>query len=105
MRMIASVVAAALALGLSAGASLADDEDVNNAPAMVTIDEPATTLFDLGIDVVPVAKTPAAVRAYLGSLLPLTRDVLLSTCAHYRANPGAVEERDTLEFCALAVAG
>ena len=106
MRLITSLAAAAaVAFSLSAG-SVAFAADDTDADAFVsTIIEPADTVFDLGIDVVPVTKTPAAVRAYLASLAPLTRNVILSSCEHYMVTPNSTVERETLEFCSIAVGG
>jgi hypothetical protein len=104
MRMIASVAAAAVALGLSAGMAFAvDDEETENR--FDAIEQPADTLFDLGIDVAPIANSPAAVRAYLASLPALTRGVILSTCEHYMTTPSSTRERDTIAFCSIAVGG
>jgi hypothetical protein len=105
MRMLVSLAAAAaLAVGLGiGGAYAADDEDVEN-PFIPTIEAPDTT-FDLGIDVGELPKTPAAVRAYLAGLAPLTRDILISTCEHYMVTPNSVQESETLAFCSVAVGG
>jgi hypothetical protein len=57
------------------------------------------TIFDLGIDVSGVPKTPAGARAFLLGLAPGTQSILLTTCAHYVQDPTSVESRDTLAFC------
>jgi hypothetical protein len=105
MRLITSLAAAAaVAFSLSAApVAFAVDDNVDNWTP--TIEAPADTVFDLGIDVAPVAKNPVAVRAYLAGLAPLTRDVLLSTCEHYMDTPNSTVERETLDFCSIAVGG
>jgi hypothetical protein len=108
MRTLASLAAAAaIAVGLAAGAgpAFADDEDDDDDRSTVTIERPTNTRFDLGIDVSPIPATLGAVRAYLGSLAPVTRDVILSTCEHYMETPQSVRSRATLNFCSIAVGG
>jgi hypothetical protein len=100
---LAAVAAVAFSMSVAPVAFAADPEEVDNWTP--TIEEPADTVFDLGIDVAPLTKSPAAVRAYLSSLTPVTRNVLLSTCQHYMLTPNSTVERETLEFCSIAVGG
>ena len=105
MRLLTSLAAAAaVAFSLSAGsvAFAVDDADIE---VVAPIEAPADTIFDLGIDVAPVAKNPLAVRAYLAALPSLTRNVLISTCEHYMATPNSTTESETLAFCSIAVGG
>jgi len=104
MRLLTSLAAAAaVALSLNASVAFADDENDENF--VEPIAPQADTIFDLGVDVAPVAKNPFAVRAYLSALSPLTRDVILTTCEHYMLTPNSVQQSQTLEFCSIAVGG
>jgi hypothetical protein len=108
MRTLFTLAAAALALSVTAGAAFADPNDDrgdnNGFPTVTTQTAPDTT-FDLGIDVSDVANTPSSVRAFLGSLEPVTRGVIETTCNHYMENPQAVRTQDTLAFCSVVAGG
>jgi hypothetical protein len=95
-----TAAAAALALSLSAGATLADDAD-NDTPVLAQ----PSTVFDLGVDVSNVGGTPAAVQRFLSSLEPETQRVIMSTCDHYMEAPVTATEQNTLTFCSLATGG
>ena len=63
-----------------------------------------STAFDLGVDVTGVTLTKAGVAQFLGSLAPDERQVIVATCRHYVANPGAVQSATTVTFCKLVPA-
>ncbi len=105
MRILTSLAAAAaIALSLNASVAFAADEEFGEN-WVKPIDPPVDTIFDLGIDVAPIASSPAAVRAYLASLPAVTRNVLLATCEHYMDTPNSTHESETLQFCSIAVGG
>jgi hypothetical protein len=104
MLKLISAAALALAIALPATVSLADDFDQDNNS--VTVDsQPAGTVFDLGIDVSGIGRSPAAVQSYLGSLAPETRTIIVRSCDNYMAHPASAQAADTLAFCSVAVGG
>jgi hypothetical protein len=95
-----AALAAAAAISVLPALAWAEEEsDVEVVTVMEGDPLDVDTVFDLGIDVTAVPKTPAAVRAFLLGLAPTTKDILVTTCGHYMDYPTAVLSRDTLEFC------
>jgi hypothetical protein len=96
----AALAAAAAISVLPALAWAAEESDVETIDVVVEGDRMDTdTIFDLGIDVTGVPKTPAAVRTFLLGVAPSTKDILVTTCAHYMDYPESVQSHDTLDFC------
>jgi hypothetical protein len=59
--------------------------------------------FDLGIDISNVVPTAAAVRDFLSTLSPDSRDAIIRQCQAFLANPGTAKAMETLIFCSIAV--
>jgi hypothetical protein len=76
------------------------------AAAFISRDDPDadwTNRFDLGIDVSDVVKTREGIRAFLATLAPETRRVIMATCEHYMERSSNLRGQDTIPFCSVAV--
>jgi hypothetical protein len=96
-----AALAAAAAISVLPALACAEEEGDVEAIDMIVEGQPlsADTIFDLGIDVTGVPKTPAGVRAFLLGLAPNTKDILVTTCQHYMEYPEGVQSHDTKAFC------
>jgi hypothetical protein len=101
MRRILPTVAG-LAVGLFAGAALADDANTGTTDHQMNGPD---TVFDLGIDITGVPHSLADVKGYLATLAPVTRDAVVHACATFMAYPSSAQEPETLAFCSIAVGG
>jgi hypothetical protein len=99
---VPAALAAAAAISLLPALAWAEDDTAIIEELDAGVGQPFSvdTIFDLGIDVTGVPKTPAAARAFLLGLAPGTQNILITTCAHYVKDPSGVESRDTVDFCA-----
>jgi hypothetical protein len=108
MRTLLAVAAAAV-LSLAAVPAFADDanqtDDTGFVAGVFTAPAVPDTTFDLGVDVTGIPHTPGAVKAYLGSLAPETREVLQSSCQHYMQTPDSARDTATIGFCSVVVGG
>jgi len=96
-----AALAAAIAISILPAMAWAEDDLDTVETTDVGVGQPLDidTIFDLGIDVTGVPKTPAAAKAFLLGLAPGSQSIIRTTCAHYVQNPEGVASRDTLEFC------
>jgi hypothetical protein len=96
-----AALAAAIAISILPAMAWAEDDIEAIEATDVGVGQPLDidTIFDLGVDVTGVLKTPAAAKAFLLGLAPGSQTIIQTTCAHYVQNPEGVASRDTLDFC------
>jgi hypothetical protein len=97
MRVVAMLAAAAV-VALTPVVAAAEDEEAV-APTSDVQQPVNSTWFDLGIDVMGVAHTPGAAKAFISGLAQVSQEAIVGACTTYMQHPETMQSPETYAFC------